>query len=209
MINKILRSAVFFAMFTVGQVEAVNSLTCMHQKDSTAKSSDVPRVRFGYFWTTEQQALSAPVLSFPFNLYDGVSWNLDDKQRSEGIHVDHNNFEQIVIEYPGIYQVVYTVTARLDDSETSDNIRFALLLNGFTVPGSIYGTEISSEGTEEIVGQVIVPITEKWSRLRLVNDSADNGDVVLESFGGIEDSLPSSTASIYIERIADLNKLDD
>lgn len=151
---------------------------------------------YGYFYVTDEQALAA----ISGDTYACVEWNPAFALETHEVFLDSEDSCNIILEDKGVYLVTYTVTA---ENLTDGNFKFALLLNGELIPGSIYGSSTTSDGdddVEQLVGQVIFEVDSKNSALRLVNDTNFEVDLVSISDGNGD----SATASILIEKI---NKL--
>jgi hypothetical protein len=151
---------------------------------------------YSYFYVTNNQALPAISQS-----YACILWNTDFALETKEVFLDSDDNCNIILEDKGVYLVTYTVTAQ---NFTNENFKFALLLNGELIPGSIYGSSTTiSEGSdaiEQLHGQVIFKVTHKRSALQLVNNTAYEVDLVSIS-GGNGDSV---TASIIVEKINNL-----
>lgn len=153
---------------------------------------------YGYFYSTRQQE----ILGVDDNgNSDCVIWTRALALQTDEVFLDCANPCDIILEDQGIYSVTYIVTARNNNENT--NFKFALLLNGQVILGSIYGASTTFNGdddVEELFGQVIFEVTRENSVLELVNNGNDNV-VLVSNSGGNGNTV---TASITVEKI---NKL--
>jgi hypothetical protein len=97
------------------------------------------------------------------------------------------NSSQILVVDAGTYKVTFSVSG-------SEPNQMALYVDGVLVAGSIYG---SGAGTQENVGQVIVPVT-AGAVLTLRNHSSAAAVTLATPIGG---TAPNANASVLIEQL--------
>jgi hypothetical protein len=189
----------------------------------TVEASDP---RYGYFYLNETVSLPSSV-DTPPNNDPTVDWDgaINGIQgiHSEGVYVNPDNTTTLVIKHPGTYLVTYSLTVEQDETYITEpgDAQFGLFLNGYLVPGSVYGTGnafsedfISSVfngamGTTggdftaetQVNGQALVVVSDHNSYLSLQNYGEN--DVILSADAGTEDINFGSnvSASILINRI--------
>lgn len=161
----------------------------------------------GYFWSDDTQYLRGGITgsSGIVTLGDAVVWSNQESLHTDGLFVSSSNATVIVIEDPGLYQLDYLVNGM----SFAVHFQFATYLNGQIVEGSTYGAKVLETSgatfSTEVSGQLFVKIIEKFSELRLVNQSETK--VALYNNYGTTDTKDfgfNVTASMIIKKVGDV-----
>ena len=153
---------------------------------------------FGYFYVQNAQVINGPTAG---GVYSSVVWDQSKDEHTSDIHINPNDLDEIIIEDRGTYVAHFTILGH-PSTVGQTTYRFALLLNGQLVPGSVYAvTADANDPIEELVGQVVFRVNSKDSVLRLVNDSVDASNVTLDNIAGHSGAADNVTASIFIEQL--------
>ncbi len=156
---------------------------------------------YGYFYNDALQLVY---------FLEPILWAGDNSVHSEGIYIQNSDRSTILIEQPGVYEVIYSVNA----VGFLQPVTMALFLNDdyFPIDGSVFTTTALSalnEGLEigdiyiggQIFGHVLFRIAEPSSTISLVNLSLNEENAILLDNQTFLDIIDSVSATLYIQKV--------
>jgi hypothetical protein len=175
------------------------------------KHEENPRDVVGYFWSESTATLlPGPTGTLRPTIGDAVSWTVADSLHTDGLFIDLFSNTQIVIEHPGLYEVDYLVTGFPSRSNTAiiQSFQFAGYLNGSLINGSIYSPgQGMTTMVQEVAGQFLVSVDEKFSTFQLVNQT-DVSVTLVNDIGTVDttDFGDNISASVFIKKVGDIRR---